>query len=272
MKLAKIAFTLTLVFLTACNSSSSTEKKDTEVTTTSNTKNNKLDSYQAGLAVPDNTQVNHYSILFFGNSHIANIPTFITQLIQYQFPNKTITTKRMPNGDYLADRLNHPDSVNTLLDNTWSHLILQAQKYSQSGSVDYPTTGAQTWIRMAKTQNTTPILFPEHPQRGNTQEAQRVHQLHLSIDEKETSCVAPVGLAWDKVIAINPAITLHASDGNHANLTGQLLSAFVLFEIITGYPADLLPYIDELDVAQETQTLFKQVASETVSEHRNCLS
>jgi hypothetical protein len=72
-------------------------------------------------------------------------------------------------------------------------------KYSQSGQVDYPTIAAQTWIKMAKSQNAMPILFPEHLQRGDAQEGQKVHDLHASMANTQSSCVAPVGLVWDRV-------------------------------------------------------------------------
>lgn len=263
----KLLVLLTCSLITGCNSSDSTKTEIAKSTSTIT-----LNNFSAGIEIPDNRSKQNYEILFFGNSHIANIPNILTKIVEQALPDKTIETKRAPNSHYLAERLNDGQSSELLQSGSWSHVILQAQKYSQSGAVDYPTTAAQTWIRMAKSLGTMPILFPEHPQKGKALEGERIHQIHLGIAIKESSCVAPVGLAWDKVILLDPSIKLHDSDGNHATNTGQVLTAFVMFEMITGHAADLLPYIEHIEVEQTTQSLFAQVASEIILEYKNCLN
>ena len=68
-----------------------------------------------------------------------------------------------------------------------------------------------------------------------------------------------------------PQLVLHTPDGNHAALTGQLLTAFVFYEVITGEAADLLPFIKDIDVNEATQQVLKQLASETIQAHQACL-
>lgn len=266
----KFKFLTLAIYITllGCNSSNNAKTELAEETSRPLVT---LDGYSAGLEVPDNRSVQEYKVLFFGNSHIANIPSILTKITEQALPDKKIKTQRAPNSHYLSERLNDSQSAEMLQNEEWSHVILQAQKYSQSGAVEYPTTAAQTWIRMAKSLGTMPILYPEHPQRGKSQEGQRVHQIHVNIANKEASCVAPVGLVWDKVILLVPSIKLHDNDGNHATYTGQVLTAFVMFEMVTGYSADLLPYIEGLDVEYSIQSLFGQVASGVIAEHKTCL-
>jgi hypothetical protein len=124
----------------------------------------------SGLPISNSQDEQHYKVLFFGNSHVANLPRFITQLIELGLPHKSLTTRGTPNALYLDERLDDSSSIEALQSEEWTHVIFQAQKYSQSGVVDYSTNSAKVWITRAKQINATPILFPEHPQKGDIDE------------------------------------------------------------------------------------------------------
>jgi len=224
------------------------------------------------LVIPDNSDKDEYQLLLFGNSHIGGLATLLTTLINHGLPSKTFTVRSASSQRYLAERLSDGLSLDILKNDAWTHVILQAQKYSQSGAYDYPTVGAQRWIQLAKEQQATPILFPEHPQQGNKTEGQRLYALHKSIAAKQSACVAPIGLVWDKVIALRPELELHHSDGNHASELGKFLSALVFYEILTGRSADLLTYIPTLDVDAQTQDLFGQIVSQVIAENPPCVN
>ncbi|WP_340679901.1 hypothetical protein [Paraglaciecola sp.] len=222
------------------------------------------------LAIPDNSGKNEYSILFFGNSHIDGLSTILASLIKKGLPATSITVHEASSQHYLVDRLSDGTSLDILQKDSWSHVILQAQKYSQSGVVNYPTVGAQRWTQLAKQQHATPILFPEHPQRGKLLEGQRVYDLHQSIAAKQSACVAPIGPVWDRVLTLRPELVLHHGDGNHASNLGKFLSALVFYQIVSGNSADLLPYIDSLQVNAEIQDFLGQVVSQVLAEHPGC--
>ena len=222
------------------------------------------------LPIPDNTLMSQYDVLLMGNSHVLGLAKPLRMLMEIGAPQIRIGKLTQSMGDYLTERLNDGRSIETLTGNSWSHVIFQAQKYSQSGQVNYPTIGAQTWIKMAKSQHATPILFPEHPQRGNSQEGQAVHDLHVSIAKLQSSCVAPVGLVWNKVIGLRPELTLHQADGNHASDTGNFLTALVFYETISGLPADLIPFLDTIDIDMVTQDFLGQITSEVIAENPPC--
>lgn len=223
-----------------------------------------------GLPIPQNQDVADYKILYFGNSHVAGQPELIKTLIENALPNKTVVADIAPGLHFLAERLDDPRSMDMLLENEWTHLVLQGQKYSQSGGNIYPTDAAESWITVAKQSNITPILFPEHPQLGNAQEGQYVYDIHTTIASNQRSCVSPIGPAWDKALAIDSSLDYYYSDGNHAAPIGSLLTAYVFYEVITGQPADLIPDIDELGIDKETQSFLRQVATETLLELPAC--
>lgn len=256
---------LLLCALSACSSDSS--KKENETTQTE--QKVEVDISTSNLPIPDNRFANNYQVLMFGNSHTSGLDTLIQTLIIVGNSAAEIEVINA-GGGYLSNSSSQQRRIELLENHSWTHIILQGQKYSQSGAVNYPTAPAKTWISKAKSLAITPILFPEHPQKGNADEGKRLQQLHLEISSKQRACVAPIGLTWDDVIMTDPKIDLHQLDGNHASLIGRLLSAYVFYEVITGNAADLLPYIDTIDVDEPTQQLLKQIASATIQSNPPC--
>ncbi|MCW8866295.1 MAG: hypothetical protein OQK09_08345 [Colwellia sp.] len=265
MNKLKLTFFL-LIVLTACNSGNEESKEQPS----SDNSSAIIPSHQSGLAIPNNQVVDHYQILLMGNSHVRGIGTLISSFIKTRFPEKSVTSSNAPGIAYLSERVNDKASIDMLINTPWTHVILQAQKYSSSGDYNYPTDAAVTLINLAKNQNSTPILFPEHPRENNTIEGSTVYLLHKGITTAEPACVAPVGLAWDRAIELHPELSLHHPDGNHANSTGRFLTALVFYQIITGEPADTLPYIPEVDVNELTQDKLGQIASYILEQHQAC--
>ncbi|GAA5136826.1 hypothetical protein [Thalassotalea piscium] len=229
----------------------------------------KEDISVTNLAIPDNRFSNTYEIVLFGNSHTAGLGTIIKNLINVGNPYAAVNVVTAGGGflDNQATKQSREVLLNT---KPWTHIILQGQKYSESGAYIYPTAPTKEWIAKAKKNNITPILFPEHPRKGNTEEATRIHLIHTGISASQRACVAPVGLAWDNILAIDPQIPLHSSDGNHASLLGRLFTAYIFYEVITGESADSLPYIEDLNVDEPTQQFLKQFASEAIAANQPC--
>lgn len=259
------SFLLMICFISAC--SGGNDKK--EVTKPIEPPEKIVDP-SPNIMIPDNRFANNYQVLLFGNSHVVGLSSLLKKLLIAGNPSATIKIQSA-GGGFLDNQTTQQRRVDLLENEPWTHVILQGQKHSQSGATTYPITAAITWIKKAKSYDITPILFPEHPQQGKTQEGRRVHQIHTEIAALQKSCVAPVGLTWDKVIMTVPQLILHTTDGNHASLTGQLLTAFVFYEVITGEAADLLPFIDDISVDEATQQIMRQLASETIQAHQACL-
>jgi hypothetical protein len=223
-----------------------------------------------GLEIPDNSTSDNYLVLAMGNSHALPIGDIIETLIESSLPGKTVSASLAPGSSYLVDRISDGLTLPALESQQWTHVILQAQQYSTSRSVIYPTTAAETWIRLAKKQGATPILFPEHPQKGDSSEGRYVYDIHDAIAKREKTCVAPIGLAWDEALKLDPTLALHSADGNHAAQTGALLTAMIFYQIITGEPAISLPYIDSFEADEATQMLLRQIVEQTLSLYPAC--
>jgi hypothetical protein len=205
-----------------------------------------------------------------GNSHVRGLDSIIQTLIETRFNDKQVTSSYANGLKYLSDRINDQASIDILKKTPWTHIILQAQKYSSSGAYSYPVDAAVSFISLALNQGSTPIMFPEHPRLDNKTEGLRVYLLHKSISEKQSVCVAPIGLAWNRAIELYPALNLHSSDGNHANIAGKLLTSLVFYQIITGESADALPYNSSINVSEFNQNILGQIASYSLEQNPAC--
>ena len=221
------------------------------------------------IDIPDNSAGTDYQILIYGNSHSSDLGKLLQILITEQLPAVTVETKTV-SGVFLDAIVEREGNVEKLQEQSWSHAIFQGQKYSQSGQYDYPTDAARRLIASAKAQNITPILFPEHPQQGDTHEGRRVYDLHLSISAKEPSCVAPIGLVWDRLLKVLPDAPLYKSDGNHASYEGNVLTAMTFYEIITGELADVMSYSAAINLSQHDQAIYAQIVTEVLKQYPAC--
>jgi hypothetical protein len=206
-----------------------------------------------------------YAVLLIGNSHSSrgNLPGVLQQLLT-SGGSASAKVEAVGHWAFLAERLEDAKTQKTLESLPWTHVVLQAQKYSTSGRYTYPTAAAEEWIRRSRSIGAQPILFPEWARRGYLEEGSRVHRLHMDIAAREPACVAPIGLAWEIMLDTNPDIRLHELDGNHANRTGALLTAYVLYATITGHSIMELPQTKIRGVTADEQKKLRAAAAQAV--------
>ena len=222
--------------------------------------------------ITDNSSENNYFILLFGNSHVASndLGGLISALITTNYPQKTVSYTRASKALFLDERVTDPESNQLIQQQPWTHVILQAQKYSVSGTADYPIDGALHWIEQVKNISATPILFPEHAQQGNPEEGTRVHQLHQRITQQNSSCIAPIGLAWNEALSQYPQLQLYRPDGNHAQLLGSFLTALVFYYIISADQQVTLEPLTTVAIDEITQQQLADIAQSTLAAYPAC--
>jgi hypothetical protein len=205
------------------------------------------------------------SLLFMGNSHtsVNDLTKMVADMVRAGEPGKTVSSVEAPGWMFLDERLHDAASIELLRSQDWSFVILQAQKYSTSGQFEYSTEEAKELIRISREQHAVPVMFPEWP-RKDIDETQRIYDLHVSIAQAEPACVAPIPQAFDLALARNPALTLHAADGNHSAPAGAFLAALVLYATITGNSPLDLPALPQYPVEASVQELLRGIAAETV--------
>ena len=204
-------------------------------------------------------------LLFMGNSHtlVNDVPGTVTALARAARPGKSVADVVAPGSMFLDERIHDAASLQLLRERRWSFVVLQAQRYSSSGLFDYSIDEAVSLVRMARTADAVPILFPEWPRQGIV-ETQRIYDLHVSIARIAPACVAPIGQAWDLSLARYPALVLHNADGNHSAPAGAYLAALIIAATMTGFPPDQMPNIAGIGVSDENQAQLRGIAAETV--------
>ncbi|WP_257325459.1 hypothetical protein [Pseudoalteromonas rhizosphaerae] len=178
------------------------------------------------------------NILYMGNSHTKrhNVPEYVKAIVEAAKPDVKVNSLIAPGILFLDQRWNHGPSRKMLKDKKITHVVLQAQKYSQSRRKLYSTKEAKKLVSLAKEQGSQAILFPEWGQRGRQWEGQYVHDIYAGIANESGACLAPVGLVWDHFL-LSHKLGLHDMDGNHANENGAYLTAIVLAQSILETPA-----------------------------------
>ncbi|MCO7186799.1 MULTISPECIES: hypothetical protein [unclassified Pseudoalteromonas] len=228
-----------------------------------------LVSTQAGAAVVTDSGVKKHAmetstlnILYMGNSHTKrhSVPEFVKAIIEASEPGVQVSYQMAPGILFLDQRWDHGPSRKMLKDTSLSHVVLQAQKYSQSRRKLYSTKEAKKLVALAKEHGTQAVMFPEWGQRGRQWEGQYVHDIYAGIAKESGACIAPVGLVWDKFLSEH-RMNLHAMDGNHANDKGAFLAALVLSQSILGRPADQLAVTTTAPVDAKLQQQMQQAAA-----------
>lgn len=216
----------------------------------------------APVAADPAGELRDYDVLLIGNSHSSRggLPDMLEALLEASSANATADVKALGHWAFLAERLDDNTTRKALDSRTWTHVVLQAQKYSTTGRYFYPTDAAEEWIHRIRDRGAEPILFPEWARREHPEEFSRIHRLHVGIASRAFACVAPVGFAWEVMRETHPDIMLHDHDGNHANRRGALLTAYVLYHSITGESPIGLPYLKIRGVPEETQAVLRAAA------------
>jgi hypothetical protein len=201
------------------------------------------------------------AVLMMGNSHTvgAGLPGRLQVQLQAALPGRSVAVVVAPASGFLDDHLADPATQALLQARRWSAVVLQAQKYSSSGTVSYSTAAAEALIRQVRALGAMPVLYPEWARQG-IDEADRIWALHAGIAAREPACVAPVPQAWAAALARDAGLPLHDTDGNHAASAGAQLTALVLLATLTGRSPSDTPEAPDL-AATARQPLLREAAA-----------
>ncbi len=229
------------------------------------------EDFDASAPLVNNADRQRLEVLLIGNSHSVGLQPVLESLMRSALPARDVTVELAAGSGFLADRVGDGVTRATIESANWSHVVLQAQKYSTSGTRSYPTDAAEYWIRGTRQQGATPVLFPEHPRRGNGWESDFLLELHQGIAAREPACVAAIGQVWDEVKFQDPALDLYEADGNHASGAGHLLNAMIFYEVLTGEAAESLPDIPASGgVPVATQRMMRTAVSNVLHSYPPC--
>jgi hypothetical protein len=178
------------------------------------------------------------SILFIGNSHTSthDIPGMVKALLESSSTHE-VEVARL-GADFLRTGRESSSITEAVASGEWDIVILQGQEISQSHTISYSTAGAVGLASLASQAGARPLFFSEWKRQG-IDETEYIEDIYRGIAEQASAEVIPVGRAWDRVLADDPAAALWSRDGNHSSPEGAFLAAATIAYFIAGPDADL---------------------------------
>lgn len=126
----------------------------------------------------------------------------------------------------------------------WDRVVLQEQSLLGTGIVD-PTTGelgephgfrasVRALAEMVRSGGAEPVLYMTWARERFPGQLSDLAAAYVRAGSETGSEVAPVGVAWGRVRAERPEISLFDPDGSHPAPGGSYLAACVLYATLTG--------------------------------------
>ena len=184
-------------------------------------------------------------ILFIGDSYtsVNDLPGTLSSLAA-SGAHRIETQALDAGGATLADHVSDPNTVTTINSMSWNYVVLQEQ--SQIPSVEslrqsemYPA--ADQLVTDIRADKATPLFYlpwtreagwPEDGIPNYDQMQQAVNDGYLTIANRESVAIAPVGPAWQYALTQYTSSDLWQSDGIHPTVKGTYLAACVFYAAI----------------------------------------
>jgi hypothetical protein len=192
-------------------------------------------------------------VLFVGNSYTStnDLPGWVQRLAAADPEAPAIVPESIaPGAMTFADQCTKTGALARIGTGVYARVVLQGQSVEPlSDPASFAESGAKL-VAATKQAGATPLLYETWARRsdhalyrevwsGGTpaamQEGLRDAYARLAADSGARW--APVGEAWQRVLAEDPAIPLFLPDGSHPTEGGTYLAACVLYEALTGRSA-----------------------------------
>ena len=190
------------------------------------------------------------SILFVGNSYTQfhDLPAMVRALGRAQQPERTVTTVAITPGGCTLQQ--HWDATGAdaprthLQDRRFDYVVLQEQSRRPLDEPQRLHEYAAKFAALVVEKKAVPVWYMTWA-RANEPEAQdRLSAAYGKAQQDGGGLLAPVGRAWQQLLAEAPPLPLHEADGSHPNVRGTYVAACVLYATMCG--GDVAKFPDRL--------------------------
>ncbi len=169
-------------------------------------------------------------VLFVGNSFVSrnDLPSMVANLARaagHRMESESIVA----GGASLRRHLNAGRITHALETARWDQVVLQEQSTLPVKNPARYHENVRSVLSLPGVANVRTVLYMTWAQRSAPQSQQQLTSAVQAIGAETGAAIAPVGVAWHRVLSDHPEISLHAADGIHPNRAGSWLAACVIY-------------------------------------------
>ena len=231
-------------------------------------------SVRAGCGLPTDSAP-CTRVLFIGNSYtsVNDLPSVFANLAR-SGGHRVDAGKAAPDGARLADHASSSSTAAAITSAKWNVVVLQEQ--SQIPAVEqfrqaqmYPA--ARVLVASVRQAGAQPMFFltwahrdgwPENGLVDYRSMQSAIDDAYLAIAGDQHAAIAPVGYAWQALLAQEPNPGLWQDDGSHPTAKGTYLAACVFYAAIFRESPAGLTYRGDLSDVEASK--LQEVAAATV--------
>ena len=166
---------------------------------------------------------------------------------------------------------NNPVSRGAISGKQWDYVVLQDRSGGPLEAPDSFTCHAGLLDAEIRKQDARTIFYMTWANRNRPETQAVLTQAYAKMAQELGAILAPVGLVWEAVHRIEPALELYHPDRRHANPVGSYLTACVFYSVVFNTSPEGLPGTfsykgkKRVDLEKDKALLLQKVAWETVS-------
>ena len=208
-------------------------------------------------------------VLWIGNSYTAPVWQLVSAAAT-RSGGLQVTAEALTPGGFMWARHfgdGQTEAVKKIRTGSFHYVVLQDQSQAAYRLQNEMKTCGAKFVREIRAGGAEPIFYctwARDPQSdtGKIRGTQaQITAAYWALAQEHHALFAAVGPAWEKALAAQPGLRLHADDGSHPNGAGCYLSMCVFYALLTGKnPAGLPP---PAGLAASDTTRLQQAAWDT---------
>lgn len=212
-------------------------------------------------------------VLFIGNSYTAyngTVPKVVKQLADHA--KRPLDVERsVSGGKSLEWHWNEGDARPAIEKGKWDYVVLQDHSLQAIDKPELLAEYARKFDELIKKQGARTLFYLTWARQHQPEKQAVITKAYVNAARELSASVAPVGIAWQRVLRERPDVVLHFDDRSHPNVAGTYLTACVFYAALFDEPPpNLVPKIsnqrtgDPEQVPAELATYLRTVAFEVV--------
>jgi hypothetical protein len=188
------------------------------------------------------------AVLFIGNSYtsVNDLPHLVAGLAQAS-GRKLDVAQVTPGGCTLEQHVQTSGAMQQIRARKWDVVVLQEQSQLPVVKPEMMYAAARQLDAEIQKQKSKTVFYLTWARQNNPKMQDGLNKAYFTIAKELGATVAPVGIAWQKALAADPALVLHTSDGSHPNAAGSYLAACLFYATILHKSPEGLPAEIKLD-------------------------